>query len=496
MTQEEPLRTYDTPAKEPREHRVPMHREAQPPPPRRRSGGPRPELPRTPPGEDVPDPNPSRQTRLEAPGAAPEAETRAAPGVAAAPSPSSLVLVKNVALQSVAANQAASSTGEPSVATNGTTILYTGNWYAAVSTDGGATFQFIDPANAFPDPPGLVFCCDQVAHYIPQIDTFVWLLQYINAANQNDSNIQRLAFATTAQVAAGTWRTFDISPADLSLPAGLLDFPDLAVGENMLYVTTNAFPMTGGVRAALIRIPLAGIQAGPIKPQHIISSQNLSLRVAQHSGTRAWFASHNTTSRLRVFHWDEAAVQPAFNDLTVATWTEGPSVSTTPDGFNWLGKSDGRIVGATVRGTELWFAWNSNAGGANGRPNPFAQVARIDTATMTVLDNINIWNKRYAIAYPALVSNARGDVGVTYAYGGGSRPPSHAVGILTGQARSRTTATGQFGPQRQRWGDYLTVRRHRPNDKLFAATGYTLANGTGQNDGLPRFVLYGRAADV
>jgi hypothetical protein len=56
---------------------------------------------------------------------------------------------------------------------NGNVVFYTGNWYAALSSDGGNTFQYVDPFTAFPDPPNMGFCCDQVVQYIPQIDTFV-----------------------------------------------------------------------------------------------------------------------------------------------------------------------------------------------------------------------------------------------------------------------------------------------------------------------------------
>ena len=59
-------------------------------------------------------------------------------------------------------------------------MLYTGNWYAALSVDGGRTFKFMDPATSFPDPsPAVRFCCDQVAQYVTALDMFVWLLAVI-----------------------------------------------------------------------------------------------------------------------------------------------------------------------------------------------------------------------------------------------------------------------------------------------------------------------------
>jgi hypothetical protein len=112
----------------------------------------------------------------------------------------------------------AGSVGEPSVAVNGQTVLFTGNWYGGISTDGGRTFKMLNPFKDFnkrTDSKSLSFCCDQVVQYIPKIDTFVWLLQYSTPTKTN--NLQRIAFATTANAIAGTWRTFDITNASLGL---------------------------------------------------------------------------------------------------------------------------------------------------------------------------------------------------------------------------------------------------------------------------------------
>jgi hypothetical protein len=143
-----------------------------------------------------------------------------------------LVLATNTELTSPGQRQTASNVDEPSAAANGQVVFYTGNWYAAVSSDGGITFKYVDPATAFKalDPPNSSFCCDQVVHYIPQIDTFVWLLQYGNPEEKD--NIQRMAFAKSDEVAQGKWRLYDITTDFLGVPGAFLDFPDLAVGAN------------------------------------------------------------------------------------------------------------------------------------------------------------------------------------------------------------------------------------------------------------------------
>src|SRR5436190_21866409 len=73
-----------------------------------------------------------------------------------------------------------SSVGEPSVAVRGNDVLFTGNWYAAISNNGGQTFRYLDPERVFKlSPNNQAFCCDQVA--ISHADSLFWLLQYRRA---------------------------------------------------------------------------------------------------------------------------------------------------------------------------------------------------------------------------------------------------------------------------------------------------------------------------
>jgi hypothetical protein len=415
-----------------------------------------------------------------------------------------VVLLTNTALTSPGTQQTASNVGEPSVAVNGQVVVYSGNWYSAVSTDGGATFKFIDPATAFQasDPPNSSFCCDQVIHYIAKIDTFVWLLQYGNP--EQSDNIQRLAFAKTADVAAGRWRLFDITTKMLGVSGAFLDFPDLATGDNALYVTTNIFPQGTGAGSAVVRIPFDGIGSGQVAAKTFVSMSLQSFRVAQNCGATAFFAAHEDTSTLALFSWNEGDDQPNQKSVAVSRWIGGNGYqSRTPDGHRWLDRADPRITGATLAGNELWFAWSVDAG-SNQRPKPFVQIAKIDARNLTILDNINIFDSNSAIAYAALSTNLDDEVGISYMIGGGPLFPSHVVGILTGTRRDVVVASGERGPLddpsngKGEWGDYLTVRRTFPNEKLFAATGYTMIGpGDGSNrDVTPRFVVFGRAEDA
>lgn len=413
-----------------------------------------------------------------------------------------LVLLRNTELSQPGQQQTASNVGEPSVAVNGNVVFFTGNWYAAMSSDGGQSFQYLDPASVFAavDPPNSHFCCDQVVNYIPSIDTFVWLLQY---GPDTGDNIQRLAFAKTPDVVSGKWRLFDITTAILGVPGAFLDFPDLAVGANNLYVTTNIFfPDPNQAGSGVVRIPIAGIASGQIAAQRFVSTDFQSFRVAQNCGTTAYFAAHQDTSTLAVFSWDEGQAAPNQSQVGVARWIGGNGYqSRTPDGNRWLDRADPRLTGATLAGNELWFAWSVDAR-SNQRVRPFVQIARIDSRNLTLIENINVFDVDSATCYGALAPNGDNEVGISYMIGGGPREPSHVVGILTNNRKDVIVAQGDRGPLpdpqtgKGEWGDYLTVRPALPDPHRFAATGYTLkgaADGTNR-DATPRFVVFGRGA--
>ena len=433
--------------------------------------------------------------------------TRAAFAVAAAPSPGEdLTVVLDTELKKPGLQKTASNVGEPSVAINGNVVFYTGNWYAGFSTDGGKTFQFLDPQVAFKklDPPGSSFCCDQVVQYIPQIDTFVWLLQY--GTTSGGDNFQRLAFAKTADVAASRFRIFDITAKSLGAPGAFLDFPDLAVGANFLYMTTNIFPQgSPNVGSAVVRIAINSIDTGPIQAQRFVKMDQAGFRVAQNCGKTGFFAVHANTSTLRVYSWDETKAVPTFVLVPVARWIGGNGYqSRTPDNRRWLDRADSRITGATLAGNHLWFAWSVNRG-SNMRDKPFIQIARINSADMKLAENINIFDPSSATAYPALATNGANEVGISYFVGGGTRFPTLVVGLLTNVRHDKEVAASGRGPLADgdgshEWGDYLALRPVFPGRKLFASSGYVMKGG-GSGDGsnrdcTPHFVIFGRKKDT
>src|SRR5260370_13831023 len=215
-----------------------------------------------------------------------------------------------------------------------------------------------------------------------------------------------------------------------------MDSPDLAVGANFIYMTTNCFGPDGTtVGSAVVRISFTSIDQGNPTIEKFVSMDLFAFRVAQNSGETAYFAAHRDTSTLAVFSWPEDRAVPTSQDVAIARWigTNG-YISRTPDGRRWLDRADPRITGATLAGAELWFAWGVDAD-SNHRPKPFAQMARINSADMSLIENANLFDADSAICYAGLATNANNEVGVSYAIGGAAFA-SPAVGVLSGDRPS------------------------------------------------------------
>ena len=438
-------------------------------------------------GELVGDAEPTRPLALSGVGGARGAMALASP-LAAAPQ---LTLHYNAQIGDVGTADTASHVCEPSVAQNGDIIFATGNWFACLSTDGGKNYAYVDPYSSFPSSEKSGFCCDQVAIYSGEADLFFWLLQY--SEDDIGENVQRIAYASTADVAAGNWRFFDISSKALGFKGAWLAYPDLAVSKTFLYMTTNAFRGQEWTGTAIARVSLASIKNGAISAEKVVSQKLFNFRVAQHPEGTVYWASHVSNSRIQVFAWPDASPSATSFTVDVPTFNSAqPYASMTPDKKKWLERVDRRMTGGTQAGQQLYFAWTAGAGGVNARPNPYVQIACVDIATKKLADSINIWDSVDAIACAALGTNGQNEVGISYSIGGPGRFPSHDVGILTTPSVYKMTFAGQRGPNDQKWGDYLAVRRCHPNGARFIASGYTLLNGAGKNDATPNIAIFER----
>jgi hypothetical protein len=127
---------------------------------------------------------------------------------------------------------------------------------------------------------------------------------------------------------------------------------------------------------------------------------------------------------------------------------------------------------------------------AAGRPQPYVEVAHLDARSYALKRQTQIWNSRFAFAYPALALNNRREVGLIVGVGGGDREAHASVGFL-GDRLVFPLSASDTSPTR--YGDFLTVRTASPDESLFSAFGYGTTTAGG-ND--LHYALFGRYCEV
>lgn len=392
-------------------------------------------------------------------------------------------------LDDVATGVLTGTVGEPSLAAAGRSRYVTGNWYASRSGDAGATWQVIDPFTEMASPRGR-FCCDQVVLRVA--GRYVWYLQYEASGG---TNIGRVAVSRTAR--PGSWRSWDLAPADLS-PAwsGLwFDYPDLAVTDRHLWLSSNLYDAADRwKRAVVVRWPLTDLGGdGRLHREHWTTTAAGSLKLVSGAGDTMWFASSDQPRRrLRVFAWKDGTADVTAWDVPVTAWDAADYTSLTPGNGHWLeARCDDRVTAGWRAGGRLGFHWT--AGRMAGRPHPFVRSVVLDEASLGVVAEPDLWSATAAWAYPGAAVSRSGRVGFA-AYTAGPTHPALAVGrVLEGRPWTwdmAVAATSTHAPATGAWGDYLTVRPHPTRTAAWLAVGCTLQGGSDRRFVEPRVVAF------
>lgn len=410
----------------------------------------------------------------------------------------SIEIVSRLDLPAAATAGSTSTVGEPSVGQLDDSVLFTGNWYAATTVDGGNTWRHVDPFSFFPSADR-GFCCDQTTLYDPTRDLFLWLLQY---RRTDAGNTLRLAVKRGSLLhEEDDWYWWDLVPSQVN-PAWAnewFDFNHAALSDDFLYVVTNAFQTTGAgrfTRCVAFRFPLDDLQRGTTLGLEYFSTDSFSLRCTQGARDVMYLGSHarTTPTRIRVFRWPENGGAVTVAEVPVTSWRGGNGYfHPGPDGHNWLGRCDPRITGGWVADGVVGFLWAADRQGS--RPHPHVRVARIDEDSMTLLDEPDLWSRQVSFAYPDVSLNGDGELGVALFYGGGSSFPSHAVGAWnpdTGRWELRASRVGTDGPLDGKWGDYVTCRPGHSEGASWIATGLVLDGGAELDSVRPFLVRFTR----
>ena len=422
--------------------------------------------------------------------------------------PGTFTLFRNADFGATIKSHTSGLTGEPNAANSGGTVFATGNWWAAISVNGGQTFQYVDPYAMFPASYG-GFCCDQMTVYDPSRDIFIWSLQYISSAPSGiGRNIFRIAAARPADALQGNWWYWDFTSADNTE----WDFPGLCLSNDFVYYFTNRGTYNSGSvnDSWVFRFPLDPISTGAGFNYGFVDFgangiNNLSWRCATGARDIVYFAAHNTTSQIRIMRWPENSGSLNWNDVNLsAAWPNSTRSCPTPDSHDWCSFDDGRIKTGWVGRGMIGFMWNASAGGSFAVP--YVEAVRVNESDRAYLDRPYIWSSTLAWQYPSAAPNARGDVGIVVHNSSSSRNPSFDLGIDDDYSRDAgygppgwevtLVRQGTQGPTGNRWGDYFSVQSFAPNGLGWVATGQTMQGCGGAGCKETRYEIFGRERDL
>ena len=365
-----------------------------------------------------------------------------------------------------------SSIGEPNLGSVGRAVFQSGNWYAAISGDNGATFSFVNPFTTFPTTGAFAggFCCDQRIAQDSSRNAVFWYLQYTETGSNPaiDTNGVRIAVAgSEADLIAGNWCYFNFTPATFGFAAAgkFLDYPHLSLTNTYLYATSNVFDIGGALatHALVWRMSIADLLAcsGAPSVSYFSSTTNFSIVGVQGASDTMYLASVTGNTSIGVYTWTDAgsltvaSVTGLFNSVSAAFSCTGP------DGRNSCGRASRRMQGGWVRAGELGFMWNSAQDAANSRSYPFVRVVLLNPSTKAVLSQPDIYGNSNAWLYPSVAVDARGHIGGTVWSQGGSTNPL-PVGFIWDDLTASPpapwetialTTVSDCGTN-SRWGDY------------------------------------------
>jgi hypothetical protein len=392
---------------------------------------------------------------------------------------------------------------EPTTAVSGKVAWYTGNDSDALSTTGGSSFTYVNPATMFP-AKGLSFCCDQVVTYSPQAKLFVWVLQYWCSPGTSSpattycptpgtgSNRVRIAVASptglikNAKHPGRAWTYWSVTPGSFNPsiggPGTWLDQSKLTVNKRFVEWSIDVLRGSQGIGSVMLRIPLAQLAARGRMHFRFLVDSHAKLNVPQGSTATTWsyFIGNDGTNQTRVWSW---AASKNFGVLHLIGHTGIPTYNAAivgSDGVNsysrW-GTFPGSVESATLAGHTLWVAQGTGRAycTANCSPpgtptlnplfkEPAIYISKYDVRTWTLVGEQWVWNNNWALGWPALATDGAGDVGLAMrasGYNGAALNPNPQPAVMF-LSPSSAFYTAESGPGLDFvTGDYYSLRPGR-----------------------------------
>ncbi len=431
----------------------------------------------------------------------------------------------------------------PSHATAGITTLATWNSYFTVSTDDGHHWgSYRDTSSAFPGSYG-GFSGEQSVYYDPTHNLTFWSVGYLpekSYQNPGDLNYSlangggiRIVWAGTDSLASYNFCYIDPIPSDSlgftpdSGTVVYLETPRLVRSNNYIYLIMDAFSIQHDPSSstdaddvwtpfgsAVIRInagaivwpPPAG-NCGKLQTDYFITDNTLfGLGGVARGYGDMYLAGHVTggaNDTLRVYTWPETSAPNGITSADVTNTSYANSGYACPrqggsagDASDWCPggaktRHDDRIFTGWIKlnladqsKNELDFLWDAAQDGSH--PYPYIFGVRVkQTDPSQKLGEITLSSASYAYAYPSAAVNNRGDIGLTYLYGGGTKYESCGVGVLVDPSQPfellmPATLAGNSDPPDANSGRY-TATRMNPYGGGYTWSGSCYAPKGGDN---------------
>ena len=379
-----------------------------------------------------------------------------------------------------------SNVSEVSVDGAGKVVFATGNWWAARSIDDGATWSYIDPYTLAD------FCCDQVVIYDKARNLLLW--ERMTVVNNGASENQYYIGASINRGASFCYYPF-------ASPAGeWYDYPHWTISNDYLWLATNLFSTTTGlwVETRVLKLPLDALRdcLGFGYSYHFNTAYFNATPVSGATDTMYW-GTHQNTSRLRIYSWQEDSGSVAVTGVDIPAWTNtNRGDAYCGNARNWGGRTDARILTGWVSRGVIGFMWNVQEGG--GFTYPYVNAATFDEATKAYIGRPFVFNGSYCWLYPSMAVNSRGDLGLVV--NGGTRPNIYAAldddynGAPPGW-EVLWIANSSYLPSDSKWGDYNTSRPNHPASVVFRGGSHVLQTRANCCKASPYTFVYGRERD-
>ena len=411
-----------------------------------------------------------------------------------------------------------SNTMGSSVSQNGKFAFFTGNWFAARSTDGGVNWSYLSAYSGFPD-----FCCDQVTLYDASRGTLFWLrtgtpnevtgVNSFRLGVSNDGGATFCNYETSPFNVNSNWKNqwWD-SPAHIQL------------GADYLYMAWNLRDTAGNwMRSVMLRWPLNALNNCAVFSSNYFQTTSwFNVVPVQGADHVMYFASNYPTSspfnRLNIWRWFENATSLSAFTKTISPWNytkRGEAVCGNAAG-NWARRTDDRLLSGAryfVQGKDLaypgravlgWW-WNVKQGGSF--PRPYIEAAAFFEDTLAQVPGPQgrplVWSPTTCFLYPSAAANQRGDLGLVFHYGNGpALRPAVGFAIADDFVNAPPAFTyyqvqlSNARPSDTTWGDYNTTRGFYPSQDTWVAGSHYIPGTTNcAACSAPVFFNFGRGRD-